>query len=297
MWDYANAGSCITVGFCGDSIIQVDKGEECDGGYQKMCYNYQDYVSKNVADKYANDSHHNWYTEQIRYCGLNCKWSSNFIDNTTYCGGFCGDGIVQKDSGEECDNASDIHCDPLKCKNKNSAPKLSFDFFNNRNSKISYIKSNVWSGDNLQYPSDFNGTGNADLIIADKQNNNLVAIWNSDFIEIRIDGQDVDGDVLNYKYEFEQKYNIGVKIKYKNLSTGEFLDYTEGTYVVSNVIRAYPTSIKTGSNIKDANGDFVFGSNYVGFYSLKVTVSDLYDRGVNSSTNILNASDFYNINF
>jgi len=297
VWDTANVGNCLTVGFCGDGIIQPDKGEECDGGYQKMCYSYQDYSGRNIDDEFANSSHHNWYNEQLRYCGLNCKWNSNFIDSTFYCGGFCGDGIVQTERGEECDNSSDAHCNQLTCKNSNSVPKIKFDFFNNRNSKNSYIKSSVWSGSNLEYPSDYNGSGNSDLIIADKHGNDYVAVWNSDFIEIKVDGEDEDGDVLSYKYYFEKKYNIGLKIKYKDLSTNKFIDYVDGSYIKSNIIRVYPTSVDNGSNLRNKNKDFVFGQSYVGPYSLRVMAFDSYNRGVNSSTNLLNASDIYNVDF
>ena len=303
LWDYNNVGNCITIGFCGDGIVQPDKGEECDGGYQKMCYSYQDNPNKNSSDPYANDSHHNWYNEQLRYCALNCKWSSNFIDSTAYCGGFCGDGIVQSDKGEECDNPSDPHCSTTTCKYQNSTPTINFDFFDNRYSKNSYIKSDVWSGDKFQYYNDYYGNGNTDLIIADKQGTDYVAVWHSDYIEIKVNAEDKENDKILYKYDFPTSYNYNFKLKYASSSdvSKTFYDYVNGSFVDGDIIRMYPTNVNNGKNtykyfVTDDN-NLLFGDNYVGYYTLRTTIKEEYNEGQNNALNVQGFTTSKDINF
>jgi len=302
VWDTANVGNCLTVGFCGDGIIQSNKGEECDGGYQKMCYSYQDYSNKNIDDKFANNSHYDWYNEQLRYCGLNCKWNSNFIDSTFYCGGFCGDGIVQEDRGEECDNSSDAHCGIDSCKYQNSAPVFEFDFYKDRSSNKSYIKSHVFSGDKFQYENNYYGN-NDSLVIADKKSNDYVAIWNSDFIEIKVGVTDKEGDGLLYKYNFPVSYNLNFKLKYAKSSDASktFHDYVKDSFVDGDILRMYPTKVNKGKNtyknFTTNDADLIFGENYVGYYTMNVVIKESYNKGNNSTINPQGFTASQNIDF
>ncbi len=89
--------------FCGDGIVQTDKGEECD------------------KDSHNNDDGSSGCTTQCKspYCGdgvvstYQGEVCDDGMNNTTYGEGcmpgcmrmapFCGDGIIQKDKGEACD--------------------------------------------------------------------------------------------------------------------------------------------------------------------------------------------------
>jgi len=326
--------TCLATGFCGDNIIQP--GEECDGGSQAMCFNYSD-VKPDTYDPYTVYSKYNWYNEQYRYCGLNCKYDRAYIESTAYCGGYCGDGIIQSDYNEECDsgyrfaprwsdtvkkylfcsdrtdvvtndpsddseclddpncqvNASgkcenrnveyttqEKHCNMSICRYKNNAPSVIFDFFDNPLSNNTYIKSSVWSGQHYEYDNDYFNSGNIDLVPAQKQGNNFTAVYNSDFIEMKFNAIDPDNDILTYKYELTQTYNSGIKIQYY-APDYTFHDYTEGTYIGSNIIRLLPTD----NSLKNRNNKNLFGSNYIGFYKIKVTVNDNYYLGQNSIFN------------
>ena len=287
-WESNPTSSCITGKFCGDGV--VDTNEECDGGSQKMCFNFDE------------NSKHDWHTEQLRYCGLNCKWDRKLIDSLAYCGGYCGDGVVQSESGEECDNKNEKHCNMNSCKYENSAPNVNFDFYSDRISNNSYIKSDVWSGDKLQYQNHYYDTSFVDLVIASKQKDKYVAVWNSDFIEIKVGATDKDGDNLKYKYKINSAFNSNVQLKYYVGS--EWVNYINGSLVSSDVVRIYPKLVSGGSNLKNTldisnpyNGDLLFGSSFVGGYSLNVVVSDGYGLGQNSSTNQYDASDSYDIKF
>ena len=87
--------NCNTSDFCGDGIVNTAKGEQCDGGYEKMCFN----SNNSSLGKY------DWFSEKLRFCQSNCKWdkSDSYRDSLTtdICGGYCGDDKVQ--SNEDCD--------------------------------------------------------------------------------------------------------------------------------------------------------------------------------------------------
>ncbi len=327
--------TCLATGFCGDNIIQ--SGEECDGGSQSMCFNYSD-VKPDTSDPYTVYSKYNWYNEQYRYCNLNCKYDRAYIESTAYCGGYCGDGIIQGEYNEECDSGQDFaprwsdslrrylfcsdrtdvitndpsddseclddpncqvsittgkcenihkeylteekHCNMSMCRYKNNAPSVIFDFFDNPLSNNTYIKSSVWSGQHYEYGNDYFNSGNIDLVPAQKQGDYFTAIYNSDFIQMKFNATDPDNDILTYKYELTQTYNSGIKIQYY-APDYTFHDYTEGTYIGSNIIRLLPTD----NNLKNINNKNLFGSNYIGFYKIKVTVNDNYYLGQDSMFN------------
>lgn len=336
-YESSNTGTCLSFGFCGDGVLQPEKGEECDGGSQAMCFYYSD-VKTDTTDPYTVYSKYNWYNEQYRYCNLNCKYDRNYIDNTAYCGGFCGDGVIQADKNEECDLGKDFapkwseskrkllfcsdrtdlfmndpeddsectddnncqvnstlgkcenkkeryttvekHCDMSVCRYKNNAPATSFDFFTNPLSNNTYIKSSVWSGTNYEYKNDYYNSGGVDLIVAQKQGENYTAVYNSDFIQMKFNASDIDGDPITYKYDITQTYNSSLKIQYY-APDYSFHDYTPGTYIGSNIIRLLPTD----NRLKNSQNNYLFSNNYTGFYKIKVTVNDNYYLGQNSVSN------------
>ena len=363
--------TCQSQGFCGDSITECKNssgtifygddcldtttqklktgytGEECDGGSQAMCFSYSD-MKGDTGDPYTINSKYNWYTEQYRYCKLNCTYDQNYIDGIAYCGGYCGDGIIQNDKNEECDlganfaskwsnekrkflfcsdrtvsstnteddseciddsncsvntatntcynkNLKDTdekrHCDMKTCRFTNNKPAINFDFFTDNLSSNSYIKSSVWSGNNYQYRNDYFNTGNTDLIIADKQGSDYVAVYHSDFIEIKFNASDADNDYLTYKYSINQAYNSGLKIQYKNGNS--FINYTSGTFVPSNIIRLLPTD----NNIHNTNGSYLFDNSYSGFYKLGLTVNDNHTLGADTYLNPHNSEISSEISF
>ena len=97
---------------------------------------------------------------------------------------------------------------------------------------------------------------------------------------MKFNATDPDNDILTYKYELTQTYNSGIKIQYY-APDYTFHDYTEGTYIGSNIIRLLPTD----NNLKNINNKNLFGSNYIGFYKIKVTVNDNYYLGQDSMFN------------
>lgn len=81
--DGFDLSSCISVGRCGDNILQPAFGEECEGGNLNgaTCQSLGQYAGSLV-------------------CDANCHY------DISSCGGVCGDGSVQSAFGEQCDGAN-----------------------------------------------------------------------------------------------------------------------------------------------------------------------------------------------
>jgi hypothetical protein len=110
---YCLAGS--TLNSCGDGFLQSDCGEECDGklGTSNLC-----------TDSFGN---HNFYTLVSGTCSSDCKIQSQTNLTPADCGGYCGDGTIQKEYGETCDSGiTDINApgfvNPAYCVNCRCVP-------------------------------------------------------------------------------------------------------------------------------------------------------------------------------
>ncbi len=238
--------ACNNEAFCGDGIIQVEKGEECDGGYEKMCFSS---LNQSLGK-------HDWYNEQIRYCQNNCKWNKtdNYKNSLTHnvCGGYCGDGKVQ--SGEDCDFGveyifwdnntksfkscenynsqdscpsnclwSDNNCLTKKNINSSSEEKHCFirsgssckyinnsplmPFIKNSNfTALSYVK-----GGEENYSESISLINENNLSVNSISRNSVYLEFSLDDIVVGADNiSDIDGDEIMYKIEFIEKANSNI---------------------------------------------------------------------------------------
>jgi hypothetical protein len=106
------SGSCIvrgkmclagtTINSCGDGFLEADCGEDCDAnlGVDNLCN--------------LNFGNHSWYKPVKGICSASCELQNNTTLTKDQCGGYCGDGIVQKDNGETCDSNS-AYCINCRC--------------------------------------------------------------------------------------------------------------------------------------------------------------------------------------
>ncbi|MEZ7820890.1 MAG: C-type lectin domain-containing protein, partial [Patescibacteria group bacterium] len=248
---------CDNSAFCGDGVVQVDKNEECDGGYEKMCFN-----STNLSL-----GKHDWYNEQLRYCQSNCKWSNteSYKNSLTkdICGGYCGDGKIQ--GAEDCDYGVEYYFWDgdvrafKKCSDynlKESCPTNNCEWSNNlcvkkqstdatSNEKHCYIRS----GSSCKYinnspvmPTIKNSIFTASSYIRDGNNytesvssinESTLAVKktsrNSVYLEFSLGGiavgddniSDIDGDEIMYKLEFVDKANNNVGFYKSNYDIGD----------------------------------------------------------------------------
>jgi len=250
--------SCNNSAFCGDGVIQIDKNEECDGGYEKMCFN----STNSTLGK------HDWYNEQLRYCQSNCKWSNtnDYKNSLTkdICGGYCGDGKIQ--GSEDCDyNVEYYFWDNdvkafKRCSDynlKDSCPISNCEWSSDNvcvkkeslkatsNEKHCYIRSGSpckYINNSPVVPTIKNSNFTALSYIKDANNytesvssinETTLAIKktsrNSVYLEFSLGGivasddniSDIDGDEIMYKFEFVDKANTNVGFYKTNYDIGD----------------------------------------------------------------------------
>jgi hypothetical protein len=84
---------------CGNGIVDETCGEQCEytggGNYCDTVFGVRSWYKKNDINI---------------QCGSDCQWSGAANFSQTQCGGFCGNGSVEKASGEQCDTGAQKIC-------------------------------------------------------------------------------------------------------------------------------------------------------------------------------------------
>ena len=272
-------------GYCGDSNIQSQ--EECDFGNEYVKWN-------GTAFKQCSDY------KSSKSCGniSGCYWTSNNKCEINYCYNYSLNTCPTSDGCEKkngyciptIDNLYKGHCgirSGIPCKYKNN-PAI----FPNINNNNFFVKSYAFRDNYYSYED---GSIDAD--------NKLKISKNSLFFEVGLGGvYDLDGDGLEYKFEFTEasNKNIGFYVSSDSADLEKEVDRPEeitGEWVKYNDIK-YDKEIKAGygygvfvriySTVHDStnvsNIAKIDGS-YFGDYKFKISIRDDWKTGQNVDGN------------
>jgi len=237
---YEEEGSECILGdtYCGDGIIQTENGEECEGGYEELCF-------ENFGD-------HNWYNEIIRYCNNDCKWNIADDINESDCIGYCGDMTVQEEYGEDCDDETS-NC--VNCKYVNKAPTIE-----------GIITSSV--------REDYEGTN---VTRSTYESSGIYKDSKYFILKADVRGTITGNTYYKWKITRASNYELDIKEHKTEISTTTSsimkndesfeTEYTQGL----DIIRIYPT----GSDL-NPGGDEIFDHNYTGVYNIVLFMKNQY---------------------